>query len=73
MHKFGNFILGIFTGALLGGALALLLTPLKGSDVRDRLDRSFVHVKDNVKQAAKDRVTELNNQLAKMQNKTVEE
>lgn len=71
MKNFGNFILGIFTGALVGGILALLFTPLKGSALRARLSSSIVHVQGEVQQAAKERVTELNTQLARMQNKQV--
>lgn len=72
MYKFGKFILGIFTGALLGGLLTILLTPMKGSEIRERLGNSFVNVRNDVKQAAQDRMTELNEQLAKMQNKSLE-
>jgi gas vesicle protein len=69
MNKFGSFIFGILAGALVGGGLALLLTPLKGSDVRTRLGNSFVHVQDEVKNAAQNRITELNQQLSRLQNK----
>jgi gas vesicle protein len=31
MYKFGKFLIGVFCGALVGGGVALLLTPLKGS------------------------------------------
>jgi gas vesicle protein len=72
MKKFGSFIIGIFTGALVGGILALLFTPLKGSALRARLGSSFVHVQNEVKNAAKNRMEELNQQLARMQNKTVD-
>ncbi len=72
MHKIGNFILGVFTGALVGGALALLFTPLKGSALRERLGSSYTHVKNEVKLAAKTRMDELNEQLARMQNKAIE-
>jgi len=72
MNKFGSFIIGAFTGALVGGVLALLLTPLKGTDVRARLGNSFVQVQNEVKNAAQSRMTELNQQLSKLQNKTTE-
>lgn len=72
MNKFGSFILGAFTGALVGGILALLFTPLKGTEVRNRLGSSFVHVQNEVKTAAQTRMTELNQQLAKLQNKVSE-
>lgn len=72
MKKFGSFLFGLLTGALVGGTLALLFTPLKGSAVRSRIGDSFTHVQNEVKKAAKDRMDELNNQLAIMQNKPVE-
>jgi gas vesicle protein len=72
MNRLGNFILGIITGALIGGVLAMLFTPLKGSALRARLGSSFSRVQTEVKQAAKNRMNELNQQLAKMQNKPVD-
>lgn len=72
MRKFAGFMLGLFTGALIGGGLALLFTPLKGAALRTRLSGSFVHVQNEVKTAARNRMTELNEQLAKMQNKPLE-
>ena len=72
MRKFGSFLFGLLTGAMVGGILALLLTPLKGSAVRSRIGNSFTHVQNEVKKAAKDRMDELNDQLAIMQNKPVE-
>ncbi len=37
MRKSTNFILGAFTGALVGSALAILYAPEKGSTTRDRI------------------------------------
>lgn len=72
MNKFGNFILGIFAGAMIGGTLALLLTPIKGSALRARLGSSVTNVQNEVKTAAKNRMNELNQELARMQNKPQE-
>lgn len=72
MNKFGSFIFGAFTGALVGGILALLLTPLKGTALRQRIGTSFTDVQNQVKTAAQTRVGELNQQLAKLQNKVSE-
>ena len=72
MNKFGNFILGIFTGAMVGGILALLFTPVKGSALRARLGSSMTQMQNEVKTAAQNRMTELNQQLARMQNKPLE-
>ena len=72
MVNLGRFILGLLTGALLGGSLALILTPAKGTEIRERLGNSFTNVRNEVKQATQDRMTELNQQLARMQNKPLE-
>lgn len=37
MKKTTNFILGAFTGALVGSAVAILYAPEKGSTTRDRI------------------------------------
>lgn len=37
MKKTTNFLLGAFTGALFGSALAILYAPEKGSTTRDRI------------------------------------
>jgi len=72
MNKFLSFVIGVFSGALVGGVLALLLTPMKGTEVRARLGSSFMHVQNEVKTAAQTKVNELNQQLAKLQNKVIE-
>lgn len=72
MNKFVSFVIGAISGALVGGILALLFTPLKGTEVRSRLGNSFVHVQNEVKTAAQNRMDELNQQLSKLQNKVSE-
>ncbi|KAF0110962.1 MAG: hypothetical protein FD147_1268 [Chloroflexi bacterium] len=73
MNKLGNFVLGAFAGALIGSALALLLTPVKGVVLRTRIRDSFVTVREEVQQAAKTRANDLKQELARLQNKpTVE-
>ncbi|PKN99045.1 MAG: hypothetical protein CVU42_09260 [Chloroflexi bacterium HGW-Chloroflexi-4] len=72
MNKLLSFVIGIFSGALVGGVLALLLTPMKGTEVRARLGSSFMHVQNEVKTAAQTKVNELNQQLARLQNKVSE-
>jgi gas vesicle protein len=72
MNKFGSFMFGAFSGALVGSVLALLLTPLKGTALRERIGTSFTDVQSQVKNAAQTRVGELNQQLAMLQNKITE-
>jgi gas vesicle protein len=72
MNKLVSFVIGAFSGALVSSILVLLLTPMKGTEVRARLGNSFVHVQNEVKTAAQKRVDELNQQLARLQNKVTE-
>jgi gas vesicle protein len=71
MKQFGSFIFGVIAGALVGSLCALLFTPIKGSALRARLGSSIVNVRDEVKNAAKLKMDELNQQLATLQNKPV--
>lgn len=72
MNKLAGFVIGAFSGALVSSIIVLLLTPMKGTELRARLGSSFVHVQNEVKTAAQKRVDELNQQLAKLQNKVAE-
>jgi len=58
-----GFLIGIFTGALVGGVLALLLAPESGERLRGQLrDRGQVFLND-VRHSADSRRIELRNRL----------
>jgi gas vesicle protein len=51
-HNGGNqFIAGLLTGALVGASLAMVLSPVAGSDVRDMLRAKADDVTDRAKDA----------------------
>jgi gas vesicle protein len=59
-----NFFLGLFTGALLGAIAGLLFAPSSGEDLRQQINDRAQYVQDEVKRAAAERRTELEQQLA---------
>lgn len=63
MRRMFGFLIGIFTGALVGGVLALLLAPESGERLRGQLrDRGQVFLND-VRHSADSRRIELRNRL----------
>jgi gas vesicle protein len=58
-----GFLIGIFTGALVGGVMALLLAPESGEQLRGQLrDRGQVFMND-IRHSADSRRIELRNRL----------
>jgi gas vesicle protein len=63
MRRMFGFLIGIFTGALVGGVMALLLAPESGEKLRGQLrDRGQVFMND-VRHSADSRRIELRNRL----------
>jgi gas vesicle protein len=73
MRSFGNFLLGLLTGAIVGGGIALLLAPSSGDDTRARLQESMTHIRNEVKEAAVTKANDLKAELARLQKKVVPE
>lgn len=49
MSKFSNgFTVGVFTGALVGAAVALLYAPNKGKDLRDKISYKLHSLLDDL-------------------------
>lgn len=66
MRRMFGFLIGILTGALIGGVLALLLAPESGEKLRGQLrDRGQVFMND-VRHSADSRRIELRNRLETM-------
>ncbi len=64
MQKVFGLLLGIISGAVIGGVVTLLLTPASGEELRGQIrgrSQSFV---DEIKDAAKERQLELEERLA---------
>ena len=64
MKTFTNFLAGFFLGGLLGAAVALLLTPSSGEELRTRVQSEVGRVQAEVQKAAQDRRIELEEQLS---------
>ncbi|MCZ2127578.1 MAG: YtxH domain-containing protein [Anaerolineales bacterium] len=67
MRRMFGFLIGVFTGSLLGAVLALLLAPDSGEDLRGQLrERGQLFLSD-VRQTADARRIELRGRLAALQ------
>ncbi len=73
MQKALNLVLGIVLGGLVGGSLALLLTPKSGNELRTDVKEFTRHVKSDVEQAANARRIELERELADLRGEVVTE
>jgi len=73
MRSFGRFLIGLITGAVVGGVLALLLAPSSGEETRDRLQESYTHIRNEVKEAASAKDEGLKTELARLQKKVIPE
>lgn len=63
MNKAISFLSGLITGALLGAAIAILLAPASGEELRDQMSNRARQIEIEVKQAAAARRAELEQQL----------
>jgi gas vesicle protein len=68
MRTTGNFIMGLLVGALVGTTVTLLLTPTSGDSMRNQVKGYFDKVRTEISQAADNRRSELEKQLAELRN-----
>lgn len=71
MQKALNMALGMVLGGLVGSALALLLTPKSGDELRMDVREYSRQVKSDVEQAANARRAELERELANLRGEVV--
>lgn len=64
MNKFLSFLSGALLGATIGAAIALLLTPASGEDLRAQIEERRNYIEAEVRKAAEEKRAELENQLA---------
>lgn len=63
MRSAGNFLAGLILGGLVGAAVALLLAPAGGEELRGRLQSEADRLRLEVQRAAEERRRELEEQL----------
>jgi gas vesicle protein len=64
MKGFVSFMEGFALGGVVGVALALLLAPASGEELRGQIQSEVTRVRSEVQKAASDRRIELEQQLA---------
>lgn len=64
MNKFINFVAGATLGALVGAAAGLLLAPVSGEEMQTQIKEQVEQIQLEVRTAASDRRTELEEQLS---------
>jgi gas vesicle protein len=64
MQGTGKFLEGFILGGLVGVAVALLVTPASGNELRSRIQGEVDRVRGEVNRAADERRAELEQQLA---------
>jgi gas vesicle protein len=64
MQGTGKFLEGFILGGLVGVAVALLVTPASGNELRSRIQTEVDRVRGEVNRAAEERRSELEQQLA---------
>lgn len=63
MRTMSRFFSGFLLGSLVGAAVALLITPASGDELRNKLQSEVERIQSEVQQAAEDRRAELEQQL----------
>lgn len=70
MRKFFAFLTGIFCGALVGSAAALLLAPMSGQDLQDEVASRFDQLKAEVEMAVAEQEKRLRTEFERMKEET---
>ncbi len=73
MRRVLNLFAGLLTGAVLGAVVTLLLTPSSGKQIRTDITGYVEQVEREVRLAAKEKRSELENQLAALRGEIVTE
>jgi gas vesicle protein len=73
MRRILNVFVGFISGAVVGAALALLFAPSSGQSTRTSIQDSINQMEREIRLAAKERRTELEQQLAALRGEIVSE
>ena len=66
MKRFMAFLMGAMMGGLVGATLAILLAPYSGEELRTQMIDRTERLREDIRKAALDRRTELEEQLASL-------
>lgn len=66
MKKFFSFLFGAIFGGAIGASTALLFAPMKGTELRQKLNEYLIEVKSEVGSAVEERKSELQDQIARL-------
>ncbi len=73
MKSFGGFLIGLLSGAVIGGGLAMLFAPSSGAETRAQIQESSSRLSNEVREAAASKAEELKAELARLQKKVIPE
>ena len=71
MERTFRFLAGALIGAIFGCIIAILITPSSGSELRSRITSNAARLKDEVRQAAVDKRSELEKELGDLRHHIV--
>lgn len=66
MSRASSFLQGVLFGAMIGAALAILLAPSSGEDLRRNMQSRADKIRSDVEEAAAQRRAELEQRLAQL-------
>jgi gas vesicle protein len=66
MKKIMGFFIGMISGALIGGIVAILLAPVSGEELRFQIQERSIQLKDDIRSVAQARRAELERELANL-------
>jgi gas vesicle protein len=70
MRKFFAFLAGIFCGAIVGSAAALLLTPMSGKDLQEEIAVRIDQLKTEIEAAVEEQEQRLRAEFERMKAET---
>jgi gas vesicle protein len=66
LKKFFSFFFGAILGGAIGASAALLFAPMKGTELRQKLNEYLIEVKSEVGSAVEERKSELQDQITRL-------